>query len=177
MRSALLYIVVAVSMCFSALGASSPPTASENVWPVKVVIDLDARSHNSHLIWLREPGAPLSHMELRVTPDFNNDNEVAVWEVELLKFDVETGKPGDNLLEPKEGSIGLQPFGIIPADAEGHGYYPRRREISRSGFRCVIDVLGGTTKPSRAVSTLTVFESLRLEIELGVDQQKGDRIP
>lgn len=95
--------------------------------------------------------------------------------MQLLKYSPRTGKPGDNLLAEKVH--GLQPFVVIPADVEGHGYYPQQREIRRNGFHCAITVLDGETKASRLTPKLTVFESLRLEVKLDVDRQKGKRVP
>jgi hypothetical protein len=150
---------------------------ADEAWLVKVQIDLDASGHNTHTVWLRAPGSPISHMELRVTPSFNEGNEVTDWDVELLSFSDRTGNPERNLLAPKGNWHGLQPFMVLPRDIDGHGYYPARREIRQEGFHCVITVLGGETKPSRVTPNLVVFESLRLEVELDVDQPKRGPTP
>jgi hypothetical protein len=163
------------SLCIVALNVLPSPVLSESGWPLKATIELNAETHNSHSLWFHDPRSPLSSMELRVTPEVNDANEVLTWEVDLLRYSPRTGKHGDNLLAEKVK--GLQPFVVIPADVEGHGYYPRQREIRRNGFRCVITVLGGETKASRVTPNLTVFESLRLEIELDVDHQEGSATP
>ncbi len=166
-------------LCVSALSALSVslPAAAESGWPLKLTVELNAETHNSHSVRFPDPRSPFPEMELRVTPWTNAANEVITWDVELLKYFARTGKPGQNLLAPSGNWHGLQPFGIVTADVEGKGAYPQQREIRRNGFRCVITVLGGQTKPSRVTPNLTVFESLRLEIELDVDQQKGKRTP
>ncbi len=175
MRASRLYAILLVSLCISVLSAVPSKAASDGGWPLKATIELNAETHNSHSLWLRDPRSPLSSVELRVTPDVNDANEVITWDVQLLKYSPRTGKPGDNLLAEKVH--GLQPFVVIPADVEGHGYYPQRREIRRNGFHCVITVLGGETKASRVTPNLVVFESLRVEIELDVDQQKRGPTP
>ena len=160
-------------LCSIGLVASFARSAvADDAWPVKVQVDVNAESHNSHTVWLRDPKSPLSHLELRVTPLFNDADEVIGWDVELVKFSDQTGNPGPNLLAPKGNWHGWQSFMIRPTDLG-----ESRRDIRRNGFRCTITVLGSETKSSRATPKLTVFESLRLQIELAVDQQKGKPAP
>ena len=176
MKARRLHLGLVALSALTALSLSSP-TAAESGWPLKLTVELNAETHNSHSVRFPDPRSPFPEMELRVTPWPNAANEVVTWDVELLKYSARTGKPGENLLAPSGNWHGLQPFGIVPADVEGKGAYPQQRDIRRNGFHCVITVLGGQTKPSRVTPNLTVFESLRLEIELDVDQPKQSATP
>ena len=150
------------ALCLIGVAGSFARNAlADNAWPVKVHIDVSAEGHNAHTVWLRDPQSPLSHLELRVTPLFNNEDEVIGWDVELLRFSEQTGNPGPNLLAPRGNWHGWQSFMIRPTDLE-----ERRREILRDDFRCLITILGSQTKPSLSIPGLTVFESLQLGIEL-----------
>lgn len=179
MKASPLHAALVVLLCFSAPSALfvSSPAPAETGWPLKLTVELNAETHNSHSVRFPDPRSPFPEMELRVTPWTNAANEVMAWNVELLRYSARTGKPWPNLLAPSGNWHGLQPFGIVPADVEGKGAYPKRREIRRNGFRCVITVLGGKTKPSRVTPKLTVFESLRLEIELDVDHPERGLTP
>lgn len=76
MRASRLYAILLGLLCVSVLNAVLSQAASEGGWPLKATVELNAETHNSHSLWLRDPRSPLSSMQLRVTPDVNDANEV-----------------------------------------------------------------------------------------------------